>query len=212
MNTCNCDSPINTPGSWHRLNCDAYVMNPQPSQKGCKQCDCAKVGFIIDGCQCECHKEAPKSQTWGNGVDWSKGTSTEALKGCICGHWDSRHRPECEICPCTSFVSEAPAGDWELETLSSKLHDIYQEEAHRQEAAGIGPARHYDEYEMLSEPVKEFDRVLARYILERDASSRDAALVEAMEVTKEIKDRFRTLAACDAIIAALSALRAKHEL
>lgn len=57
---------------------------------------------------------------------------------------------------------------WHIETienLSAKLHDIYQKEAHRQEAAGIGPARHYDEYEKLSEPVKDFDRVLARYII-----------------------------------------------
>ncbi len=53
----------------------------------------------------------------------------------------------------------------EVERLSSIFHDIYQKEAHRQEDAGIGKARHYDEYEKLSEPVKEFDRVLARYVL-----------------------------------------------
>lgn len=61
--------------------------------------------------------------------------------------------------------TEATKEDWEVEKLSAEFHDIYQKEAHRQEDLGLGPARHYDEYEKLSEPVKEFDRVLARYVL-----------------------------------------------
>jgi hypothetical protein len=47
-----------------------------------------------------------------------------------------------------------------LEALSACLHDIYQVEAHRQD-----DARHVDRYEDLSESVKEYDRVLARWIL-----------------------------------------------
>lgn len=59
-----------------------------------------------------------------------------------------------------------------VEELSAIFHDIYQKEAHRQEAAGLGSARHYDEYEKLSEPVKEFDRVLARYVIDLIAKAR----------------------------------------
>lgn len=50
--------------------------------------------------------------------------------------------------------------DVELEALSARLHDIYQLEAHRR-----GDVRHADRYEDLSEPTKEWDRVLARWIL-----------------------------------------------
>lgn len=69
--------------------------------------------------------------------------------------------------------------EWEdLEKLSAELHDIYQKEAHRQEVEGIGPVRHYDEYEKLSEPVKEFDRVLARYIQRLLAAEKKASYEE----------------------------------
>ena len=50
-----------------------------------------------------------------------------------------------------------------IEQLASALHDIYQKEAKRQ-----GDHRHFDKYEDLAESVKEYDRVLARYILERE--------------------------------------------
>ncbi len=55
--------------------------------------------------------------------------------------------------------------DWappsiDLEELSARLHDIYQMEAHRR-----GDVRHADRYEDLSEATKEWDRVLARWIL-----------------------------------------------
>lgn len=60
--------------------------------------------------------------------------------------------------------SSAPATDvsWEIETLSAKLHDIYMQEARRQ-----GDVRHKDAYADLTENIKEFDRVLARFILEQ---------------------------------------------
>lgn len=73
-----------------------------------------------------------------------------------------------------------------VEALSKILHDIYQKEAHRQEDLGIGNVRHYDEYEKLSEPVKEFDRVLARYILEREASHQQKLLTE---IEEELTDK-----------------------
>jgi hypothetical protein len=48
----------------------------------------------------------------------------------------------------------------ELEVLSARLHEIYQKEAHRR-----GDVRHADAYEDLPEATKEWDRVLARWIL-----------------------------------------------
>lgn len=44
--------------------------------------------------------------------------------------------------------------------LSSRLHDIYQKEAHRR-----GDVRHHDNYNDLSEDTKEWDRVLARWTI-----------------------------------------------
>lgn len=51
-----------------------------------------------------------------------------------------------------------------IEELSSQLHDIYIIEAKRQ-----GDVRHKDKYEDLPENIKEFDRVLARFIISREA-------------------------------------------
>lgn len=49
----------------------------------------------------------------------------------------------------------------EVESLAAKFHDIYQQEAKRQD-----DVRHKDAYADLSENIKEFDRALARYVLE----------------------------------------------
>ena len=49
---------------------------------------------------------------------------------------------------------------YDEEGLAAEFHDIYQQEARRQ-----GDVRHADEYADLPENVKEFDRVLARYVL-----------------------------------------------
>ena len=47
-----------------------------------------------------------------------------------------------------------------VEALSARLHEIYQAEAHRR-----GDVRHADAYEDLPDATKEWDRVLARWIL-----------------------------------------------
>lgn len=60
------------------------------------------------------------------------------------------------------------AEDGAVEALSRKFHEVYQREAKRQ-----GDVRHEDRYEDLSEDVKEFDRVLARYVLDALAKHRD---------------------------------------
>jgi hypothetical protein len=48
----------------------------------------------------------------------------------------------------------------DLEALAARFHDIYQAEAHRR-----GDVRHADTYADLSEATKEWDRVLARWVL-----------------------------------------------
>jgi len=52
------------------------------------------------------------------------------------------------------------ANPLDVERLSARLHDIYQAEAHRR-----GDVRHADAYEALPEATKEWDRVLARWII-----------------------------------------------
>ena len=54
-----------------------------------------------------------------------------------------------------------------VEEISEILHAIYQKEARRQ-----GDIRHPDEYAKLSENTKEYDRVLARYIITLLAAER----------------------------------------
>jgi hypothetical protein len=68
-----------------------------------------------------------------------------------------------------------------VERLSAKIHAIYQDEARRQAGVGDDAVRHPDDYAALQEHTKEYDRVLARYILQREAGwralLREAALV-----------------------------------
>lgn len=61
-----------------------------------------------------------------------------------------------------------------IEQLSAHLHSLYQAEAKRQ-----GDVRHHDDYQALPENIKEFDRVLARYII-----SREEELVKEVEGLK----------------------------
>jgi hypothetical protein len=59
-----------------------------------------------------------------------------------------------------------------VERLSANLHAIYQDEARRQAGTGDDAVRHPDDYAALPERTKEYDRVLARYILQREAGLR----------------------------------------
>ena len=63
-----------------------------------------------------------------------------------------------------------PHGGEGLEVLSARFHAIYQKEAHRR-----GDVRHQDRYEDLPEPTKEWDRVLARWVLKHWAPRFDSA-------------------------------------
>lgn len=73
----------------------------------------------------------------------------------------------------------------EVEVLSSKLHDIYMIEAHRQ-----GRVLHAEKYEDLAENIKEYDRVLARFIIDREAAYKSAVekavdFVESIDVQSD---------------------------
>jgi hypothetical protein len=65
-----------------------------------------------------------------------------------------------------------------LEALSAKFHEIYQREAARQ-----GDVRHPNAYADLKESTKEFDRVLARFIMQY--CSMDAVLDMIEEEVRE---------------------------
>jgi hypothetical protein len=49
----------------------------------------------------------------------------------------------------------------DVEARSAEAHAVYQQEAHRR-----GDVRHPDAYADLSEPTKEWDRVLVRWVLD----------------------------------------------
>lgn len=69
------------------------------------------------------------------------------------------------------FISTTNTSD--VEALSAQLHDIYMKEARRQ-----GDVRHQDAYADLPEHVKEFDRVLARFIITLLEQAREAGRKE----------------------------------
>lgn len=78
-----------------------------------------------------------------------------------------------------------PKSDYKdlVEVLSEKFHYIYQQEARRQ-----GDMRHNDDYGELAENIKEFDRVLARYILKRDKAVQNEAVSQALlAAAKEVE-------------------------
>lgn len=70
----------------------------------------------------------------------------------------------------------------EVEELSRKFHDIYQQEAKRQADLGIDKVRHPDNYDDLPERTKEYDRVLARYVIAYAQSKFASAIEEAAKV------------------------------
>jgi hypothetical protein len=76
---------------------------------------------------------------------------------------------------------EKPDSQWEVETLARKFHEIYQVEAKRQ-----GDVRHPDGYDSLPENIKEYDRVLARYVLQSQKPDRQGD--ECRRLAQEIFD------------------------
>ena len=60
----------------------------------------------------------------------------------------------------------APIAD-QVEELAEQLHDVYQLEAYRK-----NDVRHPDAYTDLDEGIKEYDRVIARFVLVREAAIR----------------------------------------
>ena len=51
----------------------------------------------------------------------------------------------------------------QIEEISAEIHKMYQKEAKRQ-----GDIRHKDKYKDLPENVKDFDRVIAKYIIQNN--------------------------------------------
>lgn len=58
------------------------------------------------------------------------------------------------------LIDRTMANPLDVDRLSARLHDIYQAEAHRR-----GDVRHADAYDDLPDDTKEWDRVLARWVL-----------------------------------------------
>ena len=73
----------------------------------------------------------------------------------------------------------------DVEKLSAELHAIYQKEAKRQAGTGEDEVRHPDDYNSLPEHTKEYDRVLARYVITLLVQER-RAVIEAIAKEKII--------------------------
>lgn len=71
-----------------------------------------------------------------------------------------------------------------VEDLSRKFHEIYQTEAKRQSNLGLDKVRHPDSYDELPERVKEYDRVLARYVLGLLFQARREAYEDAARIAE----------------------------
>jgi hypothetical protein len=71
-----------------------------------------------------------------------------------------------------------------VEALSELLHAIYQAEARRQSETGEDTVRHPDDYAALPEHIKQYDRVLAKFILGREKRLRER--VEELEEVAEL--------------------------
>lgn len=98
--------------------------------------------------------------------------------------------------PAPSAEREAEPMD-ELDQLAAELHWVYQAEAKRQ-----GDVRHPERYADLPENIKQYDRVLAKFILERQ-SQRDPELVRkgvkaGLEEAARIVAKWNFMACSDA--------------
>jgi hypothetical protein len=84
----------------------------------------------------------------------------------------------------------------EIEDLARTFHAVYQGQARRNAEAGHEKPRHPDAYDDLPEHVKEYDRALARYVLEQyggleASATRVLAWLSAIDPTWA--DRLRVL-------------------
>ena len=75
-----------------------------------------------------------------------------------------------------------------LEELAAKVHGVYQEEAKRQ---GL-PIEYSDDYNNLSETTKDFDRAIAKFIIQQDKELRKKIddLAKQFEKIKEERNDF----------------------
>ena len=134
-------------------------------------CPCSCGGF------CECHDPQPAAETAariGPGHNHANDGYHADCGWCARG-FTSREIPLADPAP-------AEAHEGEIETLSAVLHAVYQKEAHRR-----GDVRHSDVYGELSESTKEWDRVLARFVLERERRAVEAARAAGYKQGKEEK-------------------------
>lgn len=97
------------------------------------------------------------------------------------------------------FEEEKPTED--VEELSAILHAIYQKEARRQ-----GDVRHHDDHKDLPENIKEFDRVLARFITTRERAAREALREELVEQIERVIEK-ENLNIPDSFVRSLRAIR-----
>lgn len=74
-----------------------------------------------------------------------------------------------------------------VEKLSREFHAIYQKEARRQAGTGDDEVRHPDDYDALEEHTKEYDRVLARYVLNLIQAEVRKAVRQKEKVIRELE-------------------------
>ena len=131
-----------------------------------------------------------------------------------CGHKHPLLNQECPYCRddyrTTTATRQAnqpqekaqPESRQDVESLSAKFHEIYQAEAKRQ-----GDMRHKDAYDDLPENIKEFDRVLARYVIglvqrgQQAMAEKAAQAIERSIVTEpsreQLANHIRSLASAE---------------
>ena len=87
----------------------------------------------------------------------NKNNSDQDNTKCYCKDYDLS---DCKFC--------TPAA---IENLAAELHDVYQKEAKIQ-----GDVRHQDNYFDLPENIKNFDRALAKFVIEQRQKDKERLL------------------------------------
>lgn len=133
--------------------CDQYVnLN--------HYCHCGSFNPSEDkvSCPCFCHHSQGGYVKPPVGLSWLHDVETRCPCELVGEKEEYMHTACIDQTKCPHLPT-SPQPSWEIEALSKTLHGIYQAEAKRQ-----GDVRHKDAYEDLPENIKEFDRVLARFI------------------------------------------------